>query len=513
MNAWFAHPGIAAIASALAWTLAHFLWQGTLLAGVFASTPHIVRRTTPQARYLVGCAVLAVMLTAPTVTFIVLLERETPPTLASMYHVDARQSDSPLAESANSTQLIIASAWAFGTLMSAAWLFGGWLQTRALRRLRMRPMPERIRHTIDQLAAAMHVRATIRLVDSLAVTVPLTIGWIAPVILLPASMLTGLSSAQLRAIIAHEFAHVRRCDYLVNLLQRAIESLLFFHPAVWWVSACVRQEREYCCDDIAAAVTGDNAVYAQALAELESLRSRTALLALSSQGGSLMNRIARILDVPAPAQSRTGGRSIALAAGFLALVGAAASIALACPPDAQSAAASEGEIFEAVAVVDDGSGTLHVVPWIPAEAAALAAEIELEGIVAEGEFTLAIGVIFRGMEFHPAHDPIGELMEADELAYPWDIFEAFFGIDELETEAEELDQTGWMLTPEEGPLLLSDALAVRRLTHVEVARQPMTFELELVPQVIESQLILRTELVLTEFVGEVEEEHQNPERE
>ena len=98
------------------------------------------------------------------------------------------------------------------------------------------------------------------------------VGWLNPVVLLPASALSGLTPTQIEALLAHELAHVRRHDYLVNLLQSVVETLLFYHPAVWWVSAHVRAEREHCCDDLAVAVC-DRLVYVTALADLAAMTS------------------------------------------------------------------------------------------------------------------------------------------------------------------------------------------------------------------------------------------------
>ena len=117
-------------------------------------------------------------------------------------------------------------------------------------------------------------------------------------VLIPTSALTGLTVTQLEAVIAHELAHVRRHDYLVNGLQSLAETLLFYHPAVWWISARVRQEREHCCDDVAIAVCGDPVTYGRALASLEQLRQGEGLLAVAASDGSLTERIRRLLGAP-----------------------------------------------------------------------------------------------------------------------------------------------------------------------------------------------------------------------
>src|SRR5207245_10148390 len=138
-----------------------------------------------------------------------------------------------------------------------------------------RPAPQACIAALHRLAARLRVSRPVRLLQSTLVQVPAVLGWVRPVILLPASALTGLTPLQLEVLLAHELAHVRRYDYLVNLIQSAIEILLFYHPAVRWVSRRVREEREHCCDDLAVAVCGDAHLYARALLMMESLRART----------------------------------------------------------------------------------------------------------------------------------------------------------------------------------------------------------------------------------------------
>jgi TonB family protein len=130
---------------------------------------------------------------------------------------------------------------------------------------------------------------------SALVEAPTVIGWLRPVVLIPASCLTGLSTMQIEAILAHELAHIRRHDYLVSVLQSVIETLLFYHPAVWWVSKQIRRERECCCDELAVAVGGDRLAYARALSLLEERRSFYPEVALGANGGVLKMRIKRLL--------------------------------------------------------------------------------------------------------------------------------------------------------------------------------------------------------------------------
>src|SRR6185295_2411884 len=126
------------------------------------------------------------------------------------------------------------------------------------------------------------------------VQAPTVVGWLRPVVLVPVGALAGLPADQVEALLLHELAHIRRHDYLVNILQNVAESLLFYHPAVWWISGHIRAERELCCDDMAVFVCGDSLSYARALAQLESFRPAQ-VSALAANGGSLADRIARLL--------------------------------------------------------------------------------------------------------------------------------------------------------------------------------------------------------------------------
>jgi hypothetical protein len=135
----------------------------------------------------------------------------------------------------------------------------------------------------------------VRLLESALVRVPTVIGWLRPAILLPTCALTGLTPEQLEAVIAHEVAHIRRHDFLVNLLQTVVETLLFHHPVVWWLSHRIRTEREQCCDDLAVMVCGDALSYARALAQLEQLRAQAPTPALAASGGSLTSRVRRLV--------------------------------------------------------------------------------------------------------------------------------------------------------------------------------------------------------------------------
>ena len=149
----------------------------------------------------------------------------------------------------------------------------------------------------------------------------MVVGAVVPVLLLPVSALSGLTPRQVEAVIAHELAHIRRHDYLVNLVQSAVECLLFYHPAVWWVSHVIRVEREHCCDDLAVLACGDPLMYARALTNMEALRRGDVGMAMAASGGSLLSRVRRLVGARPP--DRLGSSGWVLAAVTVLMVAGA----------------------------------------------------------------------------------------------------------------------------------------------------------------------------------------------
>jgi hypothetical protein len=147
---------------------------------------------------------------------------------------------------------------------------------------------------------------------------PAVLGWFRPVVLLPVRALTGLTEAQIEAVIAHELAHIRRFDCFVNLFQIGTETLLFYHPAVWWVSQQIRAEREHCCDDEAIAICGDAVNYARALTLMEEWRTAPALM-MAANRSPLAERVVRVLGLTgATGRTRMAGMGVS----FVCLAGA-----------------------------------------------------------------------------------------------------------------------------------------------------------------------------------------------
>jgi hypothetical protein len=192
----------------------------------------------------------------------------------------------------------IVFVWLAGVAVLLARMTAGLWHVRRLQTGALAAKVSRWQAAAERIASRLGIRAAVHVVDSAHVDTPTALGWLRPVILLPIAALANLSPSQVEAILAHELIHIRRHDYVINIVQTVAETLLFYHPAVWWVSRQIRAEREHCCDDVAVQVCGDPVEYAEALAELEAWRSRHVALALAATSGSLMARVGRVLKVP-----------------------------------------------------------------------------------------------------------------------------------------------------------------------------------------------------------------------
>lgn len=293
---------------ALAWSVVHFVWQGMLIAVLLALWLWSTRGRSSNERYLGRCTALLAMAIAPLLTFLHYLSKGQPTqTGASPASADLGASLSGeanwLSQAASDW---IAIVWAIGAGLLCLRLLGGcWQVLRLRRRFRGIDLSPAWQTRFRGMCQRFGVRATARVVESASVAVPTVIGCFKPVVLLPARIFTGLSEEQIEALVAHELAHIARYDYLVNIAQSVVEALLFYHPAVWWVSQGIRVEREYCCDDRAIATTHDGLSYARALTALEGWRGGQLQLGVSTLGGSLMHRIQRLVGQSAdPRPSR-----------------------------------------------------------------------------------------------------------------------------------------------------------------------------------------------------------------
>ncbi|MBS1716119.1 MAG: M56 family metallopeptidase [Armatimonadetes bacterium] len=283
---------------ALGWTLVHFAWQGFLIAGITALILRFANRISSAARYTIACGMMALMPLAAIATFAVYALQDAAdariPLDTVLLTSEATSNPAHLIEAWIPSLVIV---WSIGLAVFSIRFLGGLIWVKRLKQ-RSEVIEAKWRETALQLSENLGLRRLPDIRVSESVAIPVAFGWLRAVVLIPAQALTHLDEQALRALIAHELAHLRRYDYIVNLLQTAIETVLFYHPAVWWVSSVIRQEREHACDDLAIKCLGDRVTYARALAQLAEFRGNSPALTLASNGGSLMNRIQRIAGIP-----------------------------------------------------------------------------------------------------------------------------------------------------------------------------------------------------------------------
>jgi beta-lactamase regulating signal transducer with metallopeptidase domain len=287
----------------LGWTLVHFLWQGALVGALYACLRFILRDSEPQSRYWLSLVTLMALAALPVFTFIHLLG--TPLAIPditgvaqSAYALRIVPETSLYATLREFLHPIVpwtVPAWCCGVALMALRSYTGWRKTRSLTRDGAQDAPAEWQDTLVDLAMRVGVRVHVRLIVAAKVAVPCVVGWIKPMILLPPAALSGLSPTQLEMVLAHELAHIRRHDYLVNLLQLLVETLLFYHPVVRWISQDARRERELCCDDSAVHACGDPLHYAHALTDLAGIQAADMRLVIGLNGGDLTLRVERLI--------------------------------------------------------------------------------------------------------------------------------------------------------------------------------------------------------------------------
>jgi beta-lactamase regulating signal transducer with metallopeptidase domain len=302
---------LSSIATSLGWALIDFVWQGLLVGWCAALLLALLRKARPQLRYAVACGALLLCVALPIAGTVqrVLAEHAVPASILplALSDVAAVAQAAPVAVAVPADRIAVWQAslgqrlplvillWAAGAGVLSLRMLLGLLWVRRLSATGRYAADPAWQARLDRLAAAMGIarRVTLGVVDEL--TSPVTAGWWRPVVLVPASLLSGMPPELLEALLAHELAHVRRFDYLVNLIQSAIEILLFYHPTVWWLSTRIRVEREQIADDLAASTLGEPRRLALALSELDLFQLTTPQLVHAAHGGNLMSRIKRLV--------------------------------------------------------------------------------------------------------------------------------------------------------------------------------------------------------------------------
>ncbi len=326
MNALFLLPHPQNLAERLGFTLLHSGWQIALLGALAWVVLRVLRRHSANLRYSVAALFLLAMLIAPILTFGWMRPTPAVPSSILMAAVQVPSIEgSAIIKSfwshAREFAPWLTTLWGLGALGMLFRMGGGLWHLERVYLAQTLPANEPWQDRVIDLAYRMGIQKSIRLLECPAAVSPLVVGWLRPAILLPASLCLNLSPQALEAVLAHELAHIRRHDYLANLLQSVIESLLFYHPAVWWLSAQVRELREHCCDDIAAEALGDPMILAESLCALERLRlalpsnlEHDPEPALAAAKGKLMNRITRLFETNKPQAPTFRGLRMALIA-------------------------------------------------------------------------------------------------------------------------------------------------------------------------------------------------------
>lgn len=358
-------------------TLMHFLWQGAIIGLLYAATLPLTRNASARTRYTLAVSTLLLLAAAPAVTLAVLAGPGTHTGPAAGALEPAMLVLGVGAEGATGGQALmgwIVAAWLLGVLVLSLRLILGWQFLRRLRRQADHAAAAPLAQMLQRLLERLDIRRPVAVAVSRGIRSPVVIGWLKPLVLLPPAIAAGLPARQLEMVLAHELAHVRRFDHLINLFQTVVETVLFYHPVVRWVSRRIRVERENACDDLAVAVTADRLAYVEMLASLEKLRYEGPRLALAMHDGQVLSRIRRLVEQGRPGR-QLGLTVPALLAGLL--LAAAGSLQLIpqeidqepAPFDDASSIASATPL-EVEAAADPGPEPDPVEMAIPPEAAA-----------------------------------------------------------------------------------------------------------------------------------------------
>jgi bla regulator protein BlaR1 len=307
--------------NAIGWTILHSLWQGVLVAVILTTILLFMNKRSAKIRAMISYAALIIILASSFKTFTnvygssseintykVQLDEEIFAGKYDLHKFENVKSSSNefmgiFDESINTIKYfygenlnVIVTLWLIGILFLTFKLTGGLIYTQRVKHYRINPVSEFWNDILKKTINKIDLNKKVKLFESALVKFPLVIGYFKPVILFPIGTLTGLPLNQVEAILAHELAHIKRADYILNILQSFIEIILFFNPAVWWISSIIRDEREYSCDDLAVEVCGSSVTLAKALINVKQNAAGIPSLGLAAIGNkkSLLTRIKRM---------------------------------------------------------------------------------------------------------------------------------------------------------------------------------------------------------------------------
>ncbi|HEV9038601.1 MAG TPA: M56 family metallopeptidase [Puia sp.] len=336
------------IIRALCWTLLHSLWQGLLFAGVAGVVLVVTRKSHAALRYNLLCGGLLLFLVVSGYTFyrelgmsvVVETGRVTVDAGVKGGHGVTAAPDAgatfvsrsgvtagidALVGYFNTHAALVVLIW--GIVFLARWvqLLSGWVYAQRIRHYKNQPAPEEWQQRLGRLLEKLGIARPVSLLESALVKVPVVVGMLKPVILVPMGMLVHLSADQVESILLHELAHIRRKDYLFNFIQHVIDTMFFFNPALRWISSLIRAERENCCDDIAIRETGSRRRLIEALVSFHEYGQTTGCaLGFAAKENQVVRRVKRIVEKTN--HSLNAGERIVLMGGIMVLSAAFVTI-------------------------------------------------------------------------------------------------------------------------------------------------------------------------------------------
>ena len=309
------------LVSAIGWTILHSLWQGLFISILLTALLLFLNNKSARIRSAVAYGALIVIFSASIYTFMGIYSNGSESKILPLNIEETSSITTPLL---NDLELIeygkgeilsfyetaagvlnnfysdnlnlIVTLWFFGIMFLTLRMMGGFIYTQRVKHYRNIPLPEYWNHILERINQNIGVSRAVKLFESPLVNYPMVIGYFKPFILMPIGAITGLPQEQVEAILAHELAHIKRADYLLNIIQSVIETLFFFNPAVWWISSIIRKEREYSCDDLAVNFSGNSVTLAKALVNIEKRGAGSPVFGMAAIGDnrSLFRRIKRM---------------------------------------------------------------------------------------------------------------------------------------------------------------------------------------------------------------------------
>ena len=315
------------IVQAIGWSLLHSLWQGTLLAIVLAGLLLLMPKFSADTRYLIIAMFMALFVATIPINFVRQYEPVVNLPVESMDGVYTSPNTSNHAFSSENVKdadniagaasnrfanyfeqhlPLLVTLWLLGMLIFLLRYLGQLVYVQRLKHHGVRSFPSQWNEIIDKLEQQLKISMRVRYFESLRISTPMTIGWLKPVVLFPVGLVARLTPAEVEFILLHELAHIKRNDYLINILQSLVTILLFFHPAAWWMSRLLHQERENCCDDLVVRLSGQRNSYASTLINLQEQKLKTmkTSLAITGTKSGFSQRILRLLNDSIPSANR-----------------------------------------------------------------------------------------------------------------------------------------------------------------------------------------------------------------